>query len=54
MTKSHRTWFPLIFLAAALSVTSASAQTDAQKAFSAIKNMPGMWEGKTPEDSPCK
>jgi hypothetical protein len=24
-----------------------SAQTDAQKAFDAIKNMPGTWEGKT-------
>ena len=54
MTKSLRTLFPLIFLAAALSVTSASAQTDAQKAFSAIKNMPGMWEGKTPEGQPLQ
>ena len=54
MTKSLRTLFPLIFLAAALSVTAASAQTDAQKAFSAIKNMPGMWEGKTPEGQPLQ
>ncbi|MGO9085336.1 MAG: hypothetical protein ACLQBK_08930 [Candidatus Sulfotelmatobacter sp.] len=29
-----------------LAVTAAFAQTDAQKAFTAIKNMPGTWEGK--------
>lgn len=44
MTKSVRTILPLLFLAAAL---SAQAQTDAQKAFAAIKAMPGTWEGKT-------
>jgi len=28
---------------------SAVAQTDAEKAFSTIKNMPGVWEGKAPD-----
>jgi hypothetical protein len=37
-----------ILILAALAITAtASAQTDAQKAFTAIKNMPGTWEGKT-------
>lgn len=37
-----------ILILAALALTSAaSAQTDAQRAFNAIKNMPGTWEGKT-------
>ena len=44
MTKSLRTLLPLLFLAATL---TANAQTDAQKAFAAIKTMPGTWEGKT-------
>jgi len=44
MTKTLRI-FSLLFLAAALA-TSAISQTDAQKAFAAIKNMPGTWEGK--------
>jgi hypothetical protein len=44
MTKSHRT-LSLMFLVATLA-TSALAQTDAQKAFAAIKNMPGTWESK--------
>ena len=34
---------PAILALAAIAV----AQTDAQKAFNAIKNMPGTWEGKT-------
>jgi hypothetical protein len=35
-------------IAAAFALAAAaSAQTDAQKAFEAIKNMPGTWEGKT-------
>lgn len=46
MNKSIR----LVTLAAiALAATSAFAQTDAQKAFNAIKNMPGAWEGQTSE-----
>jgi hypothetical protein len=44
MTKSIRIW-ALIFAIVAL-VATAAAQTDAQKAFAAIKAMPGMWEGK--------
>jgi len=44
MTKSLRV-VTLIVLAA-LAATSAFAQTDAQKAFNSIKNMPGIWEGK--------
>jgi hypothetical protein len=44
MTKSLRTILPLILFATAL---TAHAQTDAQKAFAAIKTMPGTWEGKT-------
>lgn len=39
----------LIALAAA-----ASAQTDAQKAFDAIKAMPGTWEGKSPDGKPLQ
>ena len=44
MRKSTRTLLSLLFLAAAL---TANAQTDAQKAFASLKNMPGTWEGKT-------
>jgi len=43
-TKSLRTLIPLILFVTAL---TAHAQTDAQKAFAAIKTMPGTWEGKT-------
>lgn len=32
-----------------LAATAAFAQTDAQKAFNAIKNMPGTWEQKAPD-----
>jgi hypothetical protein len=44
MTKSIR--FLLLFVAVVLTST-AFAQTKAQKAFDAIKTMPGMWEGKS-------
>ncbi|HYM79773.1 MAG TPA: hypothetical protein VE377_27620 [Candidatus Dormibacteraeota bacterium] len=37
-----------ILIALALTA-SAFAQTDAQKAFATIKNMPGTWEGKAPD-----
>jgi len=53
-TKSLRTLAPL-FLAAltatALAQTApqTAVQTDAQKAFAAIKTLPGAWDGKTPE-----
>jgi hypothetical protein len=44
MTKSIRTLLSLIIAGASL---TAAAQTDAQKAFATIKNMPGTWEGKS-------
>jgi hypothetical protein len=46
MTKLTRT---LIAATIALSAACALAQTDAQKAFAAIKSMPGTWEGTSPE-----
>ena len=38
--------FILILLSTAAATTAAFAQTDAEKAFNAIKNMPGTWESK--------
>ena len=46
MTRFART---LILAAVALAATCAFAQTDAEKAFNAIKNLPGTWEGKGPD-----
>lgn len=46
---SIRILLPLLLLA-----TSAFAQSDAQKAFAAIKNMPGTWEGKMPDGMPVQ
>lgn len=46
MTKFTRT---LLLAAIALSTVCAVAQTDAEKAFTAIKNMPGTWEGTSAE-----
>lgn len=46
MTKLIRT---LIAATIALSAACALAQTDAEKAFTAIKNMPGTWEGSSVE-----
>jgi hypothetical protein len=43
-TISIRTLLSMIIVTASL---TAAAQTDAQKAFTTIKNMPGTWEGKT-------
>lgn len=42
---------PVILAAIALAFAAATAfaQTDAQKAFNAIKNMPGTWEQQTPD-----
>jgi len=48
MTKRTRNSARLLIVLAALS-TAVYAQTDAQKAFNAIKNMPGTWEGKAPD-----
>ena len=45
MTK--RTSIRILITAVALAAASALAQTDAQKAFATIKNMPGAWEGDT-------
>jgi len=46
MTRSARM---LIFAALTLAAVSALAQTDAQKAFSAIQKLPGTWEQKAPD-----
>jgi len=46
MTKLTRT---LIAATIMLSAACALAQTDAEKAFTAIKNMPGTWEGTSVE-----
>ncbi len=46
MLKPTRRSLPLILLLAA---ASAFAQRDAQKAFSSIKAMPGIWEQKVPD-----
>jgi hypothetical protein len=47
MTKQTR--ISVILAALALAATTALAQTDAQKAFTAIKNMPSTWEQKMPD-----
>lgn len=39
----------LAAIALAFAAATAFAQTDAQKAFNAIKNMPGTWEEQTPD-----
>lgn len=41
-----------LIVAIALISACASAQTDAQKAFTAIKNLPGTWEGKGADGHP--
>ncbi len=43
---SFRTLPTLILATLILTALAASAQTEAQKAFNAIKSMPGTWEGK--------
>ena len=54
MPNPIRKFLPLIFVAATLTATSASAQTDVQKAFTAIKTMPGTWEGKKSDGMPIQ
>jgi hypothetical protein len=49
MTKQTR--ISVILATLALAATTAVAQTDAQKAFTAIKSMPGTWEGKGEDGS---
>lgn len=39
----------LVVLGIALSAAYTTAQTDAQKAFTILKSMPGTWEGTSPE-----
>jgi len=43
-----------LLLAAGALAAAASAQTDAQKAFDAIKGMPGTWEGKASDGQEVK
>lgn len=54
MTKSTRLLSLVFLAAAALTATSALAQTDAQRAFATIKSMPGSWEGKTVNGQPVQ
>jgi hypothetical protein len=53
-TRSSRILQSLIVATLALAATSALAQSDAQKAFISIKNLPGSWEGKTPDGQPVR
>lgn len=54
MTSKMKHSFRLLIAAVlTLAATMAFAQTDAQKAFTALKNMPGTWEGKS-EMGPIK
>jgi hypothetical protein len=54
MTSKMKHSFRLLIAAVlTLAATMAFAQTDAQKAFTALKNMPGTWEGKS-EMGPVK
>ena len=47
MLKSLLLTETLLLAAFSLAAAPASAQTEAQKAFAAIKSLPGTWEGKT-------
>jgi len=47
MTKSTLQSTRILILAVLALAATAAAQSDVQKAFSAIKSMPGMWEGKS-------
>jgi hypothetical protein len=46
MTTRARTRTCILMATIALAMASASAQTDAQKAFATVKSLPGTWEGK--------
>jgi hypothetical protein len=52
MTKSISTLSLMLLIT--LASTFALAQTDAQKAFAALKNMPGSWEGKSVDGRPLQ
>ena len=47
MTNRTRITTRILIAALALATASALAQTDAQKAFTTIKTLPGTWEGDT-------
>jgi len=47
MTNHTRITTRILIAALALATASALAQTDAQKAFTTIKTLPGTWEGDT-------
>jgi hypothetical protein len=51
MTKSKSRCLATVFVLLTL-CAAAFAQTDAQKAFAAIKTMPGNWEGKSQDGHP--
>lgn len=53
MPKSLRTLSLMLFVAT-VATTSAIAQTDSQRAFNAIKNMPGTWEGTGRDGHPLQ
>jgi len=53
MTKLHGIFLSLLFLTVALTVP-VNAQTDAQKAFSTLKTMPGSWEGTASNGHPVQ
>lgn len=53
-TKSLRAVQAVVLAVLALAATSAFAQSEAQKAFTALKNMPGTWEGKASDGSPVQ
>jgi len=53
MTRSIRT-LSLTLLIVTLAATVAVAQTGAQKAFAALKSMPGSWEGKSDDGRPLQ
>jgi hypothetical protein len=52
--KSTRILQSVLLAALALAATTALAQTDAQKAFNALKAMPGSWEGKNLQGEPLQ
>ena len=47
MTNRTRTTTGILIAVLTLMTASALAQTDAQKAFTTIKTLPGTWEGDT-------
>lgn len=54
MTKSTLTLTALVVLVAVSTVAQTNSPTDAQKAFNAVKSMPGTWEGKDSSGHPIQ